>query len=118
VIFTQSGANDPSFNLRSEPGFILRSKGESTVFASVIETHGYFNEAFEQSVSARGEVKDIQVLGYNEQGSVVAIDTASARHLVMVSSQQGATEETKNSVKINGKTYSWKGFFAVEMETK
>ncbi|MDN3681764.1 heparinase II/III family protein [Vibrio tapetis subsp. quintayensis] len=118
VIFTQTGANDPSFNLRSEPSFIMRSKGEDTLFASVLETHGYFNEEFEQSVSARGEVKKIQVLGHNQQGSVVAIETGSARHLVMVSNQEDANENTVNQVEINGKIYSWKGFFAVEMETK
>ncbi|MGR5489151.1 heparinase II/III domain-containing protein, partial [Vibrio alfacsensis] len=28
VIFTRTGANDPSFNLRSEQSFILRTKGE------------------------------------------------------------------------------------------
>ncbi len=54
VFFTRTGANDPSFNLRSEPAFILRTKANSTLFASVLETHGYFNEEFEQSVNARG----------------------------------------------------------------
>ena len=85
VIFTRTGANDPSFNLRSEPAFILRSKGESTLFASVLETHGYFNEEFEQSVNARGQVKDIRVVGYNAVGSIVEITTEKSLITVMIS---------------------------------
>ena len=37
VFFTRIGAGDPEFNLRNEPGIILRKTGTSEVFASVIE---------------------------------------------------------------------------------
>jgi hypothetical protein len=114
VIFTRSGANDPSFNLRSEPAFILRSKGETTLFASVLETHGYFNEEFEQSVNARGQVQDIKVLAHNNIGSVVEIETNSSRVTVMISNQLGATDTTEHKVELNGKTYSWTGFYSLE----
>ncbi|WP_413283377.1 heparinase II/III family protein [Vibrio sp. MA40-2] len=117
VIFARSGANDPSFNLRSVPSFILRSKGESTLFASVLETHGYFNEEFEHSVNARGEVQSIHVLGFNQQGSVIEILTAKTKITLMVSNQQGVSAETENSVVIKDKTYSWVGQYAVEKET-
>ncbi|WP_261883557.1 heparinase II/III domain-containing protein [Vibrio pelagius] len=114
VIFTRSGANDPSFNLRSEPAFILRSKGETTLFASVLETHGYFNEEFEQSVNARGQVQDIKVLAHNNIGSVVEIETNTSRVTVMISNQLGATDTTEHKVELNGKTYSWTGFYSLE----
>ncbi len=115
VIFTRTGANDPSFNLRSEPAFILRSKGESTLFASVLETHGYFNEEFEQSVSARGQVKDITVVANNQVGSVVEITTVQSVITFMVSNQFGANEQTAHQVELDGKTYSWSGFYALEI---
>ena len=114
VIFTRTGANDPSFNLRSEPAFILRSKGESTLFASVLETHGYFNEEFEQSVSARGVVKDIKVVAHTNIGSVVEITTEKSNVTVMISNQLGATDSTEHKVELNGKVYSWTGFYSVE----
>ncbi|MUJ27719.1 chondroitin lyase [Aliivibrio fischeri] len=114
VIFTRTGANDPSFNLRSEPAFILRSKGPSTLFASVLETHGYFNEEFEQSVNARGVVKNIQVIGHTVVGSVVEIQTEHSNVTVMVSNQFGATESTAHTVELNGKSYSWRGFYSLE----
>ncbi|WP_104025023.1 heparinase II/III domain-containing protein [Vibrio hyugaensis] len=115
VIFTRTGANDPSFNLRSEPAFILRSKGESTLFASVLETHGYFNEEFEQSVNARGQVKDIRVVGYNAVGSIVEITTEKSLVTVMISNVLGADNQTPHQVEINGKTYSWNGFYSLEV---
>ncbi|HHP0463040.1 TPA: heparinase II/III domain-containing protein [Vibrio harveyi] len=115
VIFTRTGANDPSFNLRSEPAFILRSKGESTLFASVLETHGYFNEEFEQSVNARGQVKDIRVVGYNAVGSIVEITTEKSLITVMISNVLGADDQTPHQVEMNGKTYSWNGFYSLEV---
>ncbi|WP_162047874.1 heparinase II/III domain-containing protein [Vibrio taketomensis] len=115
VIFTRTGANDPSFNLRSEPAFILRSKGESTLFASVLETHGYFNEEFEQSVNARGQVKDIRVVGYNAVGSIVEIATKKSLVTVMISNVLGANDQTPHQVEFNGKTYSWNGFYSLEV---
>ncbi|WP_447077246.1 heparinase II/III domain-containing protein [Vibrio alginolyticus] len=115
VIFTRTGANDPSFNLRSEPAFILRSKGESTLFASVLETHGYFNEEFEQSVNARGQVKDIRVVGYNAVGSIVEITTEKSLITVMISNVLGADDQTPHQVELNGKTYSWNGFYSLEV---
>ncbi len=114
VIFTRTGANDPSFNLRSEPAFILRSKGETTLFASVVETHGYFNEEFEQSVNARGVVKDIKVVAHTNIGSVIEITTEKSNVTVMISNQLGATDNTEHKVELNGKVYSWKGFYSVE----
>ncbi|HDM8161270.1 TPA: heparinase II/III family protein [Vibrio harveyi] len=115
VIFTRTGANDPSFNLRSEPAFILRSKGESTLFASVLETHGYFNEEFEQSVNARGQVKDIRVVGYNAVVSIVEITTEKSLVTVMISNVLGADDQTPHQVEMNGKTYSWNGFYSLEV---
>ncbi len=117
VIFTRTGANDPSFNLRSEPAFILRSKGPSSLFASVLETHGYFNEEFEQSVNARGKVKHLRVVGYNEIGSVVEISTEQSLITVMISNVTDANEQTVHKIDIDGTTYSWNGFYSLEITT-
>lgn len=115
VIFTRTGANDPSFNLRSEPAFILRSKGGSSLFASVLETHGYFNEEFEQSVNARGKVKDIRIVGYSAIGSIIEITTEKSLVTVMISNVLGANDQTPHQVELHGKTYSWNGFYSLEV---
>ncbi|MGL6259664.1 heparinase II/III domain-containing protein [Vibrio sp. WXL210] len=115
VVFTRTGANDPSFNLRSESGFMLRSKGTSPLFASVLETHGYFNEEFEQSVNARGQVKNITIIGHNDVATVVEIETAKSQCVVMISNQLDAAEATQHTIEFNSKTYSWTGYYALEV---
>lgn len=67
----RTGANDPDFNLRSEPGFILRQQVKSGVFASVIETHGHFDESMEVSLNATSGIKGLTVLASNAQGCVL-----------------------------------------------
>ena len=80
----------------------------------MLETHGYFNEEFEQSVNARGVVKNIQVIGHTVVGSVVEIQTEHSNVTVMISNQFGATENTAHTVELNGKSYSWTGFYSLE----
>lgn len=44
IMLLRSGANDPNFNLRSEPAFLLREKGcGNHTFASCLETHGNYD---------------------------------------------------------------------------
>lgn len=118
VIFTQTGANDPQFNLRHETSFMMRTTGKDMLFASTLETHGYFNEAVEASVDARGKLHNIEVIGHNEIGSVVRITGDNICLTVMVSNQPSVTETTEHQIEINNTTYSWNGFLAVKQETK
>ncbi|MCV2402182.1 heparinase II/III family protein [Marinomonas sp. C2222] len=115
VIFTSVGAADPSFNLRDQSSFILRSQGETTLFASVLETHGYFNEEFEQSTNARGQVTGVKVIGHDDIGSVVEITTNNNVFTLMVSNQLDCTKETTHQVKFAGVEYNWTGFYSLDM---
>ena len=110
VIFARTGANDPQFNLRNEPMLVLRQRGADHLFANVLETHGYYDEASEQSVGALGEVKSVQVIGFDEVGSVVEIILQDHRRLtVMVSNRKRVTAQTDQEVVFGGKSYKWRG---------
>nr|QMS47797.1 PL17 alginate lyase [uncultured bacterium] len=114
VFFTRIGAHDPHFNLRSEPGMILRVHQKNSLFASVIEPHGYFNEAEERSENARPAFSKITVLGHNDQGSVVEIarkDGAAWR--IMVTNQK-ADEQASHQLKFGERLFSWRGNYKVE----
>lgn len=108
VIFARTGANDPDFNLRSEPALILRQKAKDHVFASVLETHGYFNESIEASIGARGLVEGVQVLGHDTTGTVVEISLISGKKYVFGISNQ-SNPEGKHNVEFNGVQYQWTG---------
>lgn len=96
----------------------MRAKGQSSLFASVLETHGYFNEEFEQSVNARGQVQDVRVVAHNEVGSVVEIETQQSVVTFMVSNQLAATDTTAHQVSVDDKTYQWNGFYSLEVQAK
>ncbi|MUJ27718.1 chondroitin lyase [Aliivibrio fischeri] len=113
VIFARTGANDPDFNLKSEPALILRQSGQDHVFASVLETHGYFNESIEASVGARGLVKAVSVVGHNSIGTVVRIETTSGNtYHYGISNQAEDAQKALNTVEFSGNTYTWTGSFA------
>ncbi len=113
VIFARTGANDPDFNLRSEPAFVLRQKGKSHLFANVLETHGYFNESIEASVDARGKVARVEVVGMDEVASVVRLHFVEGQALTFaVSNQTGGKQHEAHSVTFEGETFSWVGPYA------
>ncbi|WP_153448879.1 heparinase II/III domain-containing protein [Vibrio algicola] len=114
-IFARTGATDPDFNLRSEPALILRQNAQNHVFASVLETHGYFNESIEASIDARGLVKAVTVIGHNATGTVIEIALTSGKNYVFGISNRPASaelENTEHKVEFAGTTYQWTGCYA------
>ncbi|MPW29429.1 chondroitin lyase [Agarivorans sp. B2Z047] len=110
VIMARTGANDPDFNLRSEPVLLLRQQGKNHLFANVFETHGYFNEAIEASTEARGQVTSVEVLAHNKVASAVAIHLVSGKQItVCVSNQANVKSDTQHQLEINGETLRWSG---------
>jgi len=57
VIFAEIGANDPNFNLRREPAFILRANSNDGIsYVSVIEPHGEYNPTVEFTLNSHSEI--------------------------------------------------------------
>ncbi|CAM3591445.1 heparinase II/III family protein [Rahnella bruchi] len=81
LIMARTGATDPHFNLRSEPALLLRTHGTNAIFASVFETHGYFDEATETSIDARGKVERISVVSHDDEQTELNIFFAANRTL-------------------------------------
>jgi hypothetical protein len=73
LILGRTGANDPNFNLISEPLFLLRRRAADHLFATVIEPHGYFSEPEERSLQARPKIRGVRVLESSAVGSAVEI---------------------------------------------
>ncbi|RBW43074.1 chondroitin lyase [Psychromonas sp. B3M02] len=114
LFFTRTGANDPDFNLRSETSLILRRQAKNSLFANVIETHGYFNESVEASLDARGKIHTINIIGFNEQASVIEVLGEDIALTVMINNAKDATETSQTTIEFNNQSYSWTGFLVVE----
>ncbi|MCQ8878585.1 heparinase II/III family protein [Pseudoalteromonas shioyasakiensis] len=88
LLFTQTGANDPDFNLRNQSAFIQRvENAKNHQFVSIIEPHGEYNPSKEYTlqgtsrinklVSERvGEVQVIEINFVNGKTSLLAINQA------------------------------------------
>lgn len=118
VILGRIGANDPNFNLRSEPVFILRRKAQSHLFVNVIQPHGYFNEAREISMSPYSNIKNVKVIGANDTASVVEIEGDKFTIEIMVNNSEPVSPNKELTVVFNGNRYSWRGNYFVNVKIK
>ncbi|BBM72367.1 alginate lyase family protein [Rhodothermus marinus] len=114
VILGRTGANDPRFNLRREPMILVRRQAKDHLFASVIEPHGYFNEAREISLKARPQVQAVRVVGHNAEGSVVEVIGKGGWKWTIMVTNGPADPEARHTVTFDGRTFSWTGNYAVE----
>lgn len=113
IFFARSGANDPNFNLRHEPSFIIRKKGKNQKFVNVTEIHGKFDPVFEFSTNAYSSVKNIKLLQHDEQFSVAEIMLNNNKLII---AQSNKDIETKSVHAAGG--FAWTGPFAVFYDGK
>ena len=117
LFFTRTGANDPDFNLRSETSLVLRRDAKDSLFANVLETHGYFYEPTEECRGATGKFQTVNIIGFNDDATVVEIIGDDIALTVMVNNRPDVTEQSQMTVEFGGKSYSWTGYFAVNKKT-
>lgn len=99
LIIARTGASDPHFNLRNEPALLLRTHGTNAVFASIFETHGYFDEATETSFGARGHVLKVNVVSHDQRLTELNIQCSADRMLtVRINNSAAPTAENAFSV--------------------
>ena len=114
VLFGRSGANDPSFNLISEPMMIIRRRARDHLFASVIEPHGYFNEAQERSEQARPRLTGVRVIGHNAEGTVAEVTGADGLSWTVMVANGEPSATARHRLTFGGRTYEWTGNSSVE----
>ena len=113
VIFGRTGANDSSFNLIVEPLMLIRRRASDHVFASVIEPHGYFNEAEERSEQARPRIRDIRVLASDSAATVAEVTGENDLRWTIMVNNGPASTTARHRVTAGGATYEWTGNFAI-----
>jgi len=110
-LFARIGANDPAFNLRRDPAFILRKpKTASGAYINVIESHGSYDvvsESARNAYSAIIEIKNIPLENENYIGW--SILTKNGKLHTFVWCFTDADREKKHSVLFDGKKLSWTG---------
>jgi len=113
LFFTRTGANDPDFNLRHEPAFIIRKKGKDQSFISMIEIHGSFDPIDEFSSNAYPSVKQIKLLQNDNNYSVAEIMIGDRKLLI---AQCNNNADAKQAHTVQG--ISWTGPWTVLFDGK
>jgi len=110
IVFTEVGANDPNFNLRNEPGFMLRAKtNEGVSFVSVIEPHGEYNPTVEYTLGSHSRVKSVE---HFEAGPDEFIQiTTTDDQIIGLGLAGDLAASKKHSVEVNGKDIKWTGAY-------
>lgn len=111
MILARAGANDPHFNLRRDPAFILRRKARSTLFASVIESHGTYDPVSEIPMQPFSEIAAVTILEDAEAYTVVQIKHQSGKSWTLAIANEEASTESTHRLKIGDEELSWKGAF-------
>jgi len=107
ILFTQTGANDPSFNLRNQSAFIQRVENvKKHQFISVIEPHGEYNPSKEYTLQGTSRVSHISSEKLaNVQ--VVEIKFVNGKTTLLAINQN--KELSKQSFSYKGKKHTFSG---------
>ena len=112
VIFARIGANDPKYNLRNDPAFIIRKKQiQNTTFASIIESHGMYDPVKELATNAYSNFSKIKILEDEESYTALKISFKNGKNKLLILSNLDNTKDKNHNITINGKTYNWKGAY-------
>ncbi|MFK7903740.1 MAG: alginate lyase family protein [Chitinophagales bacterium] len=115
LIFARVGANDPSFNLRHDPVFIQRRKAKSTVFASVIESHGTYNPVSETPLSPFSGLKSVEVMHDSKPYTVIRVTHQSGKVWTLAVANEDASAKSKHQVKFGKEQLEWTGAFELKI---
>lgn len=112
ALFVRLGANDPDFNLRRDPGIILRKKNaQKATFVSVIETHGSYSPVTESSKNSKSNIESLKVVFEDTNYIGVEIKAVSGVTTLFILATQNNSPTQKHEIQVSGKPYNWVGPF-------
>lgn len=110
LYLVRTGANDPSFNLRRDPGIIFRKKNsQKATFVSVLETHGSYSTVTETAKNAYSSIDSLKVIYEDRNYIAVEIKNKLGVSSLFILATNNNNVKQKHSIKINNKDYKWLG---------
>jgi hypothetical protein len=108
-LFTQTGANDPDVNLRTENAFVMRiPDAREHRFVSMLELHGEYNPSKEFTLESHSKVKALDYLQSESARGVLVSFTNGLKLLVAINDRE--LSKTANATLTHeGKEYHFSG---------
>ena len=112
LVFAETGANDPDFNLRHEQALVQRVDGASAqVFVSVFEPHGEYNVSREYTTESASAVASIERTSEDSLEAIRITTKGGAVTTVLLAFDPDP--EARHRIELAGATYEWTGFFGL-----
>ena len=112
LIFARLGANDPQYNLRHDPTFIIRKKGQKkATFVSVIEPHGAYNRVTEFAEHPFTSVDKLTILQDDDNYTIIQFSNKKGKIWTLSLAHNDAVETSKHRVKVGEEIFEWTGVY-------
>ena len=107
---TRIGANDPNFNLRDTPCFLIRQPRVSNhTFVSVIEPHGLYDLTREVTEGYETNLSELTLIKDDEDFSAVKISLKKGQKFLFITANRDFDNSKTRTIIINNKTISFTG---------
>jgi len=108
----RSGANDPNFNLRREPAFIIKkNKQKDAIFVSVVEAHGKYNRVTEFADNAFSSISKVDVLMNTNEYTAISFQDIKDNKWMLILVNKDSDKDSKHQLEIGGINYKWTGVY-------
>ncbi|NMM48883.1 heparinase II/III domain-containing protein [Marinigracilibium pacificum] len=110
LILTQIGANDSLFNLRRDPGLIIRkNKTKDALFINTLESHGSYSPVNERPINAYGRVDKITVIKNTRDYIAFTIHLQDNSKRLIGISLKDNNENISHQLEYMNEKVSWNG---------
>lgn len=115
LILGRIGANDPEFNLRRDPCFLIRKQGaKNAVFISVIEAHGSYNPVAEIPYDPFSSIESVELVVDNKDYTIFKFTNKGGTTWTIMQANQNADEVASHKIKAGAIQYSWNGVVDIQ----
>ena len=115
LLFVRLGANDPEFNLRRDPAFVLRRpRATTTTFVSLLETHGSYTPRDELARDPYGHVRDLKLETDTPEYVAVSFAHTDGQRWRLLLAKNNNDPNGKHTLNSNGRSVSWTGVCHLE----
>lgn len=110
ILLVRIGGNDPEFNLRRDPAFVLRRSDVAiTTFASVLETHGSYSPRTEVPNEPFGHVRKLALLVDTPAYTALSFGHKNGTQWLLLLANENSDPTAAHQLNINGRQYKWTG---------
>ncbi|KEZ92909.1 heparinase II/III domain-containing protein [Nonlabens ulvanivorans] len=108
LFITQTGANDPEFNLNLQRQYLIRqpSGSKNHTFVNIIEPHGFFNPIQETVTYPKSAFSE---LTHEQQGDYDVVTFKIGEEIYLYTLSRKRDGKNNHTITFNGKSYSWDG---------